>query len=218
LRSLPIQLCCTTTHFENGQYLKTIITIGSGNDCDIQYTGRYIEPKHAQLELRSDKWVIVDLSKKFGVTINSDRITEPTVLNDHSHVKVGTQVLHWRDEVSDVLHPKPRRYNHFDLQDFFLWEGEMKRKPYAAFLVVIAVAHLFVLVFGTWLGNFLATAFSLGALSELQAYFTPCVWTIGFLVLWYAIVIQTVKRVFESGLPGWKFLIPVYNVYLLLFK
>lgn len=197
--------------------MKTTITIGSADYCDIQYSGRYIEPRHALLELRGENWVIVDVSKKFGVTINGDRITEPTVLQDNSHVKVGTQVLHWRDEINDVHHSKPEEYDHFEWQDFFRWKGTLNSKTFRFFLIPTAVAPLFVFIISTYLKAKLLENAPQDIVANVGPYLDPLFWTMGFGFLLYILLAQCVKRARDSGQPFWKFFIPVYNIYLLLF-
>lgn len=200
--------------------MKTVLTVGSSETCDIVYQGRYIEPLHARLEFKDGHWTITDMSMDFGITINGDRILEPAVLRDNSHVKIATQVFHWKDEIEDFQNPSSSEYDHFVWQDYFSYKGTINRKTFFFSLIPFIVAPMFVLIGGT--AAMVAVMYRKGVPTGLPEWVGQLamfsVWIVGFSLLAYSLGAQVVKRARDTGLPAWKFYIPVYNLYLLFFK
>ncbi|MFY0675071.1 MAG: FHA domain-containing protein [Bacteroidia bacterium] len=193
--------------------MKTVFTIGADSSNDIVLTGKYIEAFHARIDRKGDEYYLLDISQHFGVTINNDRITESTLLNGKKNVKISTHVFHWQDEIEDVINPKTTESTDFYFSDFLQWKGTLDCKTYRYILLLGAISpilvfpgvHAIVSVFGKIIRQ------------NLQPI-VPFVWILCFALIGYVLVAQSIKRANSTGLEKWKFFIPGYNLYLLLFK
>jgi hypothetical protein len=193
--------------------LKTVFTIGSDPSNDIVLTGKYIEPFHARIDRKGEEFYLLDMSKHFGVTINNDRITEATLLNGKKNVKISTHVFHWQDEIEDVINPKSTASTDFYWEDFLKWRGTLDRKTYRYIMLLGAVSPI--LVFP----GVHAILSVIGKIIRIDLQpIVPYVWTLSFAFIGYVLIAQSIKRANATGLEKWKFLVPGYNLFLLLFK
>lgn len=193
--------------------MKTVFTIGSDPSNDIVLTGKYIEPFHARIDRKGEEFYLLDMSKHFGVTINNDRITEATLLNGKKNVKISTHVFHWQDEIEDVINPKSTASTDFYWEDFLKWRGTLDRKTYRYIMLLGAVSPI--LVFP----GVHAILSVIGKIIRIDLQpIVPYVWTLSFAFIGYVLIAQSIKRANATGLEKWKFLVPGYNLFLLLFK
>jgi hypothetical protein len=193
--------------------VKTVFTIGSDPSNDIVLTGKYIEPFHARIDRKGEEFYLLDMSKHFGVTINNDRITEATLLNGKKNVKISTHVFHWQDEIEDVINPKSTASTDFYWEDFLKWRGTLDRKTYRYIMLLGAVSPI--LVFP----GVHAILSVIGKIIRIDLQpIVPYVWTLSFAFIGYVLIAQSIKRANATGLEKWKFLVPGYNLFLLLFR
>lgn len=193
--------------------MKNVFTIGSDPSNDIVLTGKYIEAFHARIDRKGDEYYLLDMSKHFGVTINNDRITEATLLNGKKNVKISTHVFHWQDELEEVINPKSTENTDFYFKDFLRWRGTLDRRTFRYILLLGAVSP--VLVFP----GVHAILSVVGRIIRVDLQpVVPIFWTLCFALIAFVLIAQSIKRANSTGLEKWKFFIPGYNLFLLLFK
>jgi pSer/pThr/pTyr-binding forkhead associated (FHA) protein len=66
-----------------------VLTIGRGPANPIQIVHPSVSRRHAQLRLVAAQYIITDLMSRNGTYVNSQRISEPTALNNGDVVQVG---------------------------------------------------------------------------------------------------------------------------------
>lgn len=195
-----------------------IFRIGKADDNDIVLFGNYISPYHAELHLFDDGRVeVCDLNSTFGVTVNGDRIVEPLTLRKTDHIKVGTHLLHWQDEINDLLYPTANPYQDFYTRDFLHARGVLNRSTFRFITILFVVSPVFIF-FGV---PVLLTFFSPGMDAEMWPFalqYNPILWTTLSLVVGLFYALQCVKRMRDTGYPIWHLFLPFWNLYLLLFK
>jgi pSer/pThr/pTyr-binding forkhead associated (FHA) protein len=72
------------------------ILIGRGSDAAIRLDDDYVSTRHARIAQSGDQWFIEDLGSTNGTYIGSHRLTQPTLLQLGSTVRIGKTTLELR--------------------------------------------------------------------------------------------------------------------------
>ena len=72
------------------------IVVGRGSDCDIQIDRDSVSRRHARVFKVENQWFVEDLGSTNGTYIGSSRITQPTVINLGTQVRIGKTTLELR--------------------------------------------------------------------------------------------------------------------------
>jgi len=72
------------------------ILIGRGTDAAIRLDDDYVSTRHARIASSGDQWFVEDLGSTNGTYIGSSRITQPTVINLGTQVRIGKTTLELR--------------------------------------------------------------------------------------------------------------------------
>lgn len=86
--------------------MQKIKVIGKDSVSDIIIAGKYVSPKHALLIEEHGKVFIEDLDSTFGTFLNGKRISGRNMLTKKDRLKIGSQLFHWQDYLSDVEMPQ----------------------------------------------------------------------------------------------------------------
>jgi hypothetical protein len=93
------------------------------------------------------------------------------------------------------------------------WRGTLDRKTYRYIMLLGAVSPI--LVFP----GVHAILSVIGKIIRIDLQpIVPYVWTLSFAFIGYVLIAQSIKRANATGLEKWKFLVPGYNLFLLLFR
>ena len=72
------------------------LLIGRGSDAAIRLDDDYVSTRHARIASANDQWFVEDLGSTNGTYIGSSRITQPTVINLGTQVRIGKTTLELR--------------------------------------------------------------------------------------------------------------------------
>jgi pSer/pThr/pTyr-binding forkhead associated (FHA) protein len=72
------------------------ILIGRGADAAIRLDDDYVSTRHARIARSGEQWFIEDLGSTNGTYIGSHRLTQPTILQLGSTVRIGKTTLELR--------------------------------------------------------------------------------------------------------------------------
>ena len=72
------------------------ILIGRGPDAAIRLDDDYVSTRHARIASSGDQWFVEDLGSTNGTYIGSSRITQPTVINLGTQIRIGKTTLELR--------------------------------------------------------------------------------------------------------------------------
>jgi pSer/pThr/pTyr-binding forkhead associated (FHA) protein len=72
------------------------ILIGRGTDAAIRLDDDYVSTRHARIASSGDQWFVEDLGSTNGTYVGSSRITQPTVINLGTQVRIGKTTLELR--------------------------------------------------------------------------------------------------------------------------
>lgn len=72
------------------------LLIGRGSGAAIRLDDDYVSTRHAQIAFSGDQWYVEDLGSTNGTYIGNHRLTEPTVVQAGSKVRVGKTTLELR--------------------------------------------------------------------------------------------------------------------------
>ena len=72
------------------------LLIGRGSDAQIRLDDDYVSTRHARIASSDDQWFVEDLGSTNGTYLGSQRLTQPTVLQLGSQVRVGKTTLELR--------------------------------------------------------------------------------------------------------------------------
>ena len=72
------------------------LLIGRGSDAAIRLDDDYVSTRHARIASSGDQWFVEDLGSTNGTYIGSSRITQPTVINLGTQVRIGKTTLELR--------------------------------------------------------------------------------------------------------------------------
>ena len=72
------------------------ILVGRGTDAAIRLDDDYVSTRHARIARSGDQWFIEDLGSTNGTYIGSHRLTQPTILQLGSTVRIGKTTLELR--------------------------------------------------------------------------------------------------------------------------
>ncbi len=75
------------------------VAIGSGPRAHLQVEHEDVEPLHARLVCREQKWMLVDLRSALGTWLNDTRLSGPVALKGGERVRLGRAVAFSFDEV-----------------------------------------------------------------------------------------------------------------------
>jgi pSer/pThr/pTyr-binding forkhead associated (FHA) protein len=69
------------------------ILVGRGTDAAIRLDDDYVSTRHARIARSGEQWFIEDLGSTNGTYIGSHRLTQPTILQLGSTVRIGKTTL-----------------------------------------------------------------------------------------------------------------------------
>ena len=72
------------------------VLIGRGSDAGIRLDDDYVSTRHARIASSGDQWFVEDLGSTNGTYIGSHRLTQPTILQLGSKVRIGKTTLELR--------------------------------------------------------------------------------------------------------------------------
>jgi pSer/pThr/pTyr-binding forkhead associated (FHA) protein len=72
------------------------VLIGRGADAAIRLDDDYVSTRHARIASSGDQWFVEDLGSTNGTYIGSHRLTQPTILQLGSKVRIGKTTLELR--------------------------------------------------------------------------------------------------------------------------
>lgn len=72
------------------------ILVGRGADAAIRLDDDYVSTRHARIARSGEQWFIEDLGSTNGTYIGSHRLTQPTILQLGSTVRIGKTTLELR--------------------------------------------------------------------------------------------------------------------------
>jgi pSer/pThr/pTyr-binding forkhead associated (FHA) protein len=85
------------TIFEDFELLANRILIGSSSDNQLVLEAPTIDPTHASLELRYDRWILQDLGGPGGTVVNGITIEGPYYLQHDDLIELGSIKMRFRD-------------------------------------------------------------------------------------------------------------------------
>jgi hypothetical protein len=94
------------TIFEDFELLINRILIGSSPDNQLVLEASDIDPAHASLELRHDRWILQDLGGPGGTVVNGITIAGPYYLQHDDLIELGSVKLKFRDMNENQLKPE----------------------------------------------------------------------------------------------------------------
>lgn len=87
-------------------YSQAELTLGRDPLCELQLNDDAVSARHAKFSYHHGQWWIEDLHSTNGTSLNSIRLTTPTVLTDGDEVRCGKAVLRVRLN-TDTAIPQP---------------------------------------------------------------------------------------------------------------
>ncbi len=69
------------------------VKLGRDADAEVILNGESVSRRHARLELRSERWWIIDEGSKNGTLVNDQQVTAAQILNNGDLLKVGPNIL-----------------------------------------------------------------------------------------------------------------------------
>jgi pSer/pThr/pTyr-binding forkhead associated (FHA) protein len=72
------------------------VLIGRGADAAIRLDDDYVSTRHARIASSGDQWFVEDLGSTNGTYIGSHRLTQPTILQLGSKVRIGKTTVELR--------------------------------------------------------------------------------------------------------------------------
>lgn len=72
---------------------KSPVRLGRDTDAEVILTGESVSRRHARLELRDERWWLVDEGSKNGTLVNDLQVISAQVLNNGDLLKVGPNIL-----------------------------------------------------------------------------------------------------------------------------
>lgn len=196
-----------------------VITYSIGSDAknDIVLNSRYVDAFHAKIEYKNGGYTISDLNSKFGVFIDGNRLEESQRLKKENHLKIGTYVLHWHEEIELLLKPQLKPKD-FYWSDFLKWKGTLDVKTYRSIFFIFCVAPILVfigvpsLLYGLRFFTVFAELYGQDDVKPISdILFIP----VGLFIC-YVMLLQSIKRMRDAGKPLWYLFIPGVNLYWLL--
>ena len=117
-------------------------TIGTNDKSDIILNGKYVSEHHAILTEEEGRIFIDDLNSTFGTHVNGKRITEKTELTPNDRVKIGTQLLHWKEHTESQI--TKQENDPIYLKDLFLPFGTVNWSDYKIILLLALGASIII--------------------------------------------------------------------------
>ncbi len=69
------------------------LLIGRGPDAAIRLDDDYVSTRHARIAASGDQWFVEDLGSTNGTYLGSQRLTQPTVIQPGSQIRIGKTTL-----------------------------------------------------------------------------------------------------------------------------
>ncbi len=88
----------TQTIFEDFDLIVQRILIGSSLDNDLVLEVPEIDPTHASLELRNERWILQDLGGPGGTVVNGKEIEGPYQLYHDDLIELGPVKIRFQDD------------------------------------------------------------------------------------------------------------------------
>ena len=97
-RGAPTQVVVTegANQGESASLDRAPILIGRGTDAAIRLDDDYVSTRHARIASSGDQWFVEDLGSTNGTYIGASRITQPTVINLGTQIRIGKTTLELR--------------------------------------------------------------------------------------------------------------------------
>ncbi|MEL7001257.1 MAG: FHA domain-containing protein [Bacteroidota bacterium] len=165
--------------------------IGSGPKNDIILTGKHVSDQHACLIRNNGVMIIEDLNSTFGTFVNGKRITKPTTLRTTDRVKIGTQLFHWKDHLTQNIDKDEKGIY---LKDLFYPTGKISWDTYK-YVLLISLAMVIIVPLGVpRLLALVEYSPKTGRGFDLLQFSNTITWIIGA-VAFYIFVNLTVKAI-----------------------
>ncbi len=74
------------------------IIIGRGSTCQVRSSDRSVSNSHATVSFHDNQWWVEDLHSRNGTFINNLKISTPTVLASHDHLRCGS--VEWEIQIN----------------------------------------------------------------------------------------------------------------------
>jgi len=144
------------TIFEDFELSIQRILIGSSEDNNLVLDIPDIDPSHASLELRNDRWVIQDLGGPGGTVVNGEQVDGPRPLRDNDLIELHTLRIRFLEDnqsvedtpeetielALDEIHPEPKKE-----MSGSLWFGTV-----AGITLIVIFVIVFILIILAYLG------------------------------------------------------------------
>lgn len=141
------------TIFEDFELLTNRILIGASPDNQLVLEAPDIDPAHASLELRHDRWILQDLGAPGGTVVNGLTIAGPYYLQHDDLIELGSIKMKFRDSEPQMeATPGPAEEEHTQLQVDPPVKGRVWFAKVAAGTAVVILLILLVLVLGHYFG------------------------------------------------------------------
>jgi pSer/pThr/pTyr-binding forkhead associated (FHA) protein len=66
------------------------IIIGRGSTCQVRSSHRSVSASHANVSFHDNQWWVEDLHSRNGTFVNDLKVSAPTVLASHDHLRCGS--------------------------------------------------------------------------------------------------------------------------------
>lgn len=141
------------TVFEDFELLANRILIGSSPDNQLVLDAPDIDPAHASLELRLDRWILQDLGAPGGTVVNGITIEGPYYLQHNDLIELGSIKLKFQEmEAQDGAEAEPLEQEPAHLQADPPLKGRVWFAKVAAGTVAVIFLILLVLIIGHYWG------------------------------------------------------------------
>ncbi len=138
------------TIFEDFELLANRILIGSSPDNQLVLEAPDIDPTHASLELRFDRWILQDLGAPGGTVVNGLTIEGPYYLLHDDLIELGSIKMKFRE-----MEPQPEGLEAVEENLPAHTEPPLKGRIWFAQVAAGTIAVLFLIVFILVIGHYL---------------------------------------------------------------
>jgi hypothetical protein len=141
------------TVFEDFELLANRILIGSSPDNQLVLDAPDIDPAHASLELRHDRWILQDLGAPGGTAVNGIPIAGPYYLQHNDLIELGSIKLKFREfEPQAEVEPEALEKESMQFEDAPPLKGRVWFAKVAAGTMAVIFVILLVLIIGHYWG------------------------------------------------------------------
>ena len=83
----------TDPSFEKLTFVKSEVSIGRDETCDLILPEETISSRHTRLNYRNAHWWVEDLLSTNGTFLNDERVETPTILISGDELRIGNNIL-----------------------------------------------------------------------------------------------------------------------------